>query len=128
MGPSILARIFHQRSATEALTIANGASESNILDLGEPGHKILSFQCRNAAGVQAATTLQVWVDFGGGYLARLYEQDDPATVFGPTLPTAGTFAFILTHAYGVRRVQLRLSQVTAGAGVVFHMVGQDVLR
>jgi len=89
-------------------------SDVNLADLGG-NYDLVMITC-------ADCTAQV------GYLEDdgpfdLYEQDDPSTQWSKgSLPTSGTLAFLLTHATGVRRIRLVLSN-NATADVEFTITG-----
>jgi len=107
-------------------TIVDGTdgTGNDVIDLGA-NFKVLGICCEDAGGIQAATNLEAEIAFDvNGALCDLYEQDDPGTEWAAgALPTAGHFAFILTHAFGVRKIRLILSLAASGADVVFKIFG-----
>ena len=108
-------------------TIGIGADGSAVtpVDLGGNFEGIL-VACADMGGVQAATTMAAKVGFdAAGTMYDLYAQDDPSSawVSSGNLPTSGTMMAEFTLAKGVRRLQLILSQVTAGAAVTFSIRG-----
>jgi hypothetical protein len=107
-------------------TIADGTDGTGNaeIDLGA-NFKVLGIVCEDASGIQQATDLEAEIAFDvNSMLCDLYEQDDPSTEWAAgDLPTAGHFAFILTHAFGVRKLRLILSQNASGANVVFKIYG-----
>lgn len=106
-------------------TIADGADGSAVaaVSLGKLAWDDIVVVCEDCDGIQAATTLAVWVGYDtASQLVALYDQDDPGTILAlGNLPATGTLAFLLTKAKGARRIRLVLSQATSGAAVVFKL-------
>lgn len=112
----------------ETFTIPNAADGSAVaaVDLGGNFKGVL-IKCEDCQYIAATTTVGAKVGYtGSDTLSDLYEQDDPGTIYaGGNLPTTGTLAFVLTHAFGVRRIQLILSNNASGGPVVFKIQGLD---
>lgn len=105
-------------SVLATFTIPNGQDGSIVVpvNLGAQ-YKILCIVCENCGTIAAATnmTAQVAYDNTGSPACTLYEQDDPSTQWSQgAIPVAGTLAFALTHAFGVRRIRLILSNNVIG--------------
>ena len=86
------------------------------VDLGAP-YKTILVECADATGVDAGTNIGAFVGYDkGGTLVELYETNDPGTAWAKgAIPATGTFGFAITHALGVWRVRLILSQVSTAA-------------
>ena len=114
--------------ATDAMieTIVDGTdgTGNDVIDLGA-NFKVLGIVCENASGIPQSTNLEAEIAFDpNSPLSDLYEQDDPSTEWeAGDLPTSGHFAFILTHAFGARKIRLVLSNAASGANVVFKIYG-----
>jgi len=119
--------VSHERSGCFAITLPIGDLATEVLDFGQKQWKVISVQCGNATPIQAATTMYADVDWGSGDLVNLYEQDDPSTQWSSTIPAAGKFGFIMTHAFGIKRLRLRVDKGPA-ADVIFKIVGHDALE
>jgi hypothetical protein len=119
---------FSSSSAGETFTIPSGADGSAVtpVDLGQ-NYRLLGIYCADADGIPSGATLAAEVGLtAADSMADLYEQDDPSTVWGPSVPDTGTFFFILTHAFGARRIRLVLSG-NATADVTFTIYGFDAV-
>jgi hypothetical protein len=113
------------RSALHTLTIPLGNTGANLgtLDLGR-NYAYLVVKCLNAAGIASGTSLSAQVGYDDDdALCTLYEKDDPTTAWSKgSLPTSGSFAFLLLHAFGAQRLHLLLSKNTTAA-VTFQVYG-----
>lgn len=114
-------------SAEFTFTIPNGADGSLVdpIDLGAC-YQVITITCEDGTGVVALSTAGAWVDrSAAGTLCELCEENDPGTPWAGTMPTgAGESAdFVLTHAYGIRRIRFILSLAAAGADVVLIVKG-----
>jgi hypothetical protein len=90
--------------------------------------RVLGIVITDCAGVAAATSLSAQIAFDNEPsmpVCDLYEQDDPSTQWSKgSIPATGTLAFILTHAFRVRRVRFILSVVST-AEVRIKVYGLD---
>jgi hypothetical protein len=113
-----------QRQHCKTLTISDGETASNVVDFHH-NYKVFGVACRNAVGIPNAAILSARVDWGCGELVTLYQQDDPETIWGPAPPGDNeSFGFILTHAFGARRLQFYLD-VAVTEDVSFDVIGLD---
>jgi len=114
--------------ATDAIeeTIADGTDGTGnaAVDLGA-NFKVIGVVCEDCQFIQAATDMNAGVAFDpNGALCDLYEQDDPSTLWDPgAIPATGTMAFILTHAFGARKIRFTLSLPASGGDVVLRIFG-----
>ena len=114
------------RSDRQTFTIPNGADGSAVaaVDLAR-NYSFVVISCDDASDIPASTLMTAEVaDDDSGALNPLYMQDGSASWVSGTLPTSGGFRFWLSHAYGVQRLRLILSNNTTGA-VDFHIYGFD---
>lgn len=116
----------------QTFTIANGADGSAVDAVsigGSPGgnYKAVLITCTDCSNIAASTSLTALFDpTGNGTLVDLYEVNDPSTQWSKgDLPTSGTLGFVLTHAFGLWRLRLVLSQNASGGNVVFNIYGID---
>jgi hypothetical protein len=112
----------------ETFTIADAADGSAVaaVDLAF-NYKLVVVKCEDCQYIQASTNLTALVGYEAlDTLSDLYEQDDPGTQWSKgSLPTTGTLAFVMTHAIGVRRLRLVLSNASSGGATVFKVYGLD---
>ena len=114
--------------ATDALyqtiTVGLTGSGSPEVDLGA-NFMVLGVICENCQFIPQSTALSAQIAFDpNGALCNLYEQDDPGTIWSQgDLPTTGTLAFILTHAFGARKIRFVLSNAATGGSVVLKIFG-----
>lgn len=114
--------------ATDALTYTiaenTDGTGNTTLNLGA-NYKVIGIQCEDCSNIPAQTNMSAQVAFdANSAIHDLYEQDDPATEWSQgALPTTGTLAFILTHAFGTRKIRLILSNMASGGDVVFKIFG-----
>lgn len=114
------------RSDRQTFTIPNGADGSAVaaVDL-QRNYAFIVVSCADASAIAADTTLAAEAaDDDSGALVPVYEQDGGAPWQSGTLPTSGGFRFWLTHAFGVQRLRLILSNSTTGA-VTLYVYGFD---
>ena len=113
-------------SGQGTFTIPNGEDGSSVamVDLGA-NYDLICIACDGMDHVPASTSLSAKVKYITNDTADdLYEQDDPSTKWAKgDLPTSGTLAFLLTHAAGVRYIQLILSNNASGGSVTFKIIG-----
>ena len=108
--------------ATDAYpeNIADGDDGSTNLEIDFGANfKVIGVICEDCQFIQAATDISAQIAFEpNGPLCDLYEQDDPSTEWSRgAIPATGTMAFILTHAFGVRKIRFVLSNPASG-GIV----------
>jgi len=114
--------------ATDAIeqVIVDGetGAGNDPIDLGA-NFKVIGVVCEDCQFIQQATDLSAQVAFDpNGALSDLYEQDDPSTEWSQgAIPTAGAMAFILTHAFGARKIRFVLSLAASGGSVVLRIFG-----
>lgn len=113
MAPNDPVRTVWQRKfCEEHFLIADGETDSNVIDFGH-NYKVFGITCKQADGIQTGSKLMARVDWGCGDLVTLYQQDDPNTIWEPEPPGGNeSFGFILTHAFGAKRLQLYLDTAT----------------
>jgi hypothetical protein len=113
------------RSALHTLSVPSGNKGTNLsdIDLGR-NYAYIVVKCPSATGIAAATALSAQVAYDDDdALCTLYEKDNPSLAWSITpLPTSGSFAFLLLHAFGAQRIKLLLSQNTTAA-VTFQIYG-----
>jgi hypothetical protein len=124
----VVAKAGYGRSDEQSFTIPDGADGSAVdaVDLGR-NYAFIIVKCEDAGGIPATTGVTAKVGYGDSdTLCDLYEQDDPSTQWSKSaLPTTGTLAFLMNHAFGAQRIQFVLSQNASGADVVFKVYGLD---
>ena len=115
--------------AVKTFTIGNSADGSAVtpVDIDLDNAKALVITCEDCQYIQASTSLSAQVGYDeSDTMCALYELDDPSTAWSKgSLPTSGTLAFVLTHAFGARRLRLILSNAASGGSVVFKVIGID---
>lgn len=112
------------RSDVASFSIANGANGSAVaaVDLGR-NYERIHVVCENCQYIPAGATLGVKVGYGNAdTLVTLYQMNGGA-VFGPVLPSTGSFATLLRDAMDAQRVQFILSANASGGAVVFQVWG-----
>jgi hypothetical protein len=107
-------------------TIADGTdgTGNDPIDLGA-NYKVIGVECEDCGNIAASTNMSAQVAFDwNSMLCDLYAQDAPGTQWlQGALPTSGTLAFILTHAFGARKIRLILSNDASGGSVTFKIFG-----
>ena len=96
--------------------IASGESQTAVVDLGAT-YKMVRVVIPSCDGFDADTTLTAAVapTDDEDYLADLYEENDPSTKWEKDPPnTDVSCTFVLTHAYGVRKIQFTADTATTG--------------
>ena len=125
-GRTINREVGFGRSDRQTFTIPNGADGSAVaaVDL-ERNYSFVIISCDDASGITANTTLSAEAaDDDSGALNPLYMQDGSAAWESGTLPTSGGVRFWLSHAFGVQRLRLILSN-NASSDVTFYIYGFD---
>ncbi len=114
------------RSDRQTFTIPSSADGSAVaaVDL-DRNYGFIVITCDDASNIAADTTLSAQVaEDDSGALNPLYMQDGNAAWNSGVLPTNGGFRFWLSHAFGVQRLRLVLSNNTSGA-VTLYVYGFD---
>ena len=125
-GRAVSREIGFGRSDRQTFTIPNGADGSAVaaIDL-ERNYSFIVISCDDASDIAADTTLSAEVaDDDSGELNPLYMQDGSAPWTSAVLPTSGGFRFWLSHAFGIQRLRLILSNNTTGE-VTLYVYGFD---
>jgi hypothetical protein len=114
------------RSDQQTFTIPNGEDGSAVaaVDLAR-NYGFILIACADTANIAADTTLSAEVaEDDSGSLLPLHMQDGAGLWESAVLPTSGGLRFWLSHAFGVQRLRLILSNNTTGA-VSFTVYGFD---
>ncbi len=114
------------RSDQQTFTIPNGADGSAVaaVDLAR-NYGFIVVGCEDTSNIAADSTLTAEVaDDDSGALIPLYKQDGSGIWELAALPTSGGLRFWLSHAFGIQRIRLILSNTTGGA-VSFTIYGFD---
>lgn len=112
-------------SEPKSYTLTTGQTSTERIDLGRPYGFIL-ITCENMAGINTSCALRLNVSYDDNIpMLNLYEQNEPATLWSKgSLPVTGTWACLITHAFGARFVQPVLT-VAADATITFKVWGFD---
>lgn len=116
-------------TAPQDFTIPNGTDGSAVTPITLPANcRVIGVCCPDCTGFAASTAMSAEICFdneASSPMYDLYEQDDPSTVWSQgDLPTTGTLAFILTHAFRARRIRFVLDKNT-DANIVLKVYGFD---
>lgn len=113
------------RSDQYTFTIPNGETGANVDPVNLlRNYAFLVVVCEDAGGVASGTLgAQVAYDDSGA-MCDLYQQDGAAIWASGTLPTSGSFAFVLVHAFGAQRIRFVLS-AAADDDLVLKVYGFD---
>ena len=125
-GRTVNREIGFGRSDRQTFTIPSSADGSAVaaVDL-ERNYSFIVITCDDSSNIAADSTLAAEVaEDDSGALNPLYLQDGSAVWASGILPTSGGFRFWVSHAFGVQRLRLILSNNTSGA-VTFYVYGFD---
>jgi len=114
------------RSDQQSFSIPNGADGSAVaaVDLAR-NYGFVVIACADTSNIAADTTLSAEVaDDDSATLLPLHTQDGAGVWESAVLPTSGGLRFWLSHAFGVQRLRLVLSNNSTGA-VTFTIYGFD---
>lgn len=113
------------RSDQYTFTIPSGATGSAVTPINLlRNYAFLVVTCEDATGV-ASGTLGAQVSYdASGTMCALYQQDMAAIWASMTLPTSGTFAFVLSHAFGAQRLRF-VASASTDADLVLKVYGFD---
>jgi len=114
--------------AEQSFSIGSAATGSAVamVDLGKP-YAFILVRCEDTDGIDASTTMTAQVAYVSTDTAcDLWEQNAAQKWTSGTLPAAdnGTFAFLLTNAFGFRHIRFVLSK-NSTAAVVIKVRGLD---